>query len=196
MTQYKYLRGSQDSREAVEFDLRSPEDGIPTTCVVNVDLLLCGVHTAPCCDGTDTKLTAQQRYNILKLVEAEREKIITATTPKSNQSWHESGLGSFDEYFRLGDEVTEELVDYFMDLLPPAYMSYGMLQVGEPYSHEQDPDTGKLRATYTTFIKSEGKWKYVGECFYKQEINRVDRKGRLARVLEETAKEVEESCSE
>lgn len=26
MTQYKYLRGSQDSREAVEFDLRSPEE--------------------------------------------------------------------------------------------------------------------------------------------------------------------------
>lgn len=193
MAEYRYLKGSESNRESVEFDLGSPEDGTPTTCVVNVDLLLCGIKTVPCGDGTDVKLNAQQRYDILKLVEAEREKIITATSPKSNQSWHESGLGSFEDYFRIGDEVTEELVDYFMDLLPPAYMGYGMLQVGEPYSHECDPETEKWRATYTTFVKSEGKWRYVGECFYKQEVNRVTDKSRLARVLRETEREVEQA---
>ena len=36
MTQYKYLRGSQDSREAVEFDITRRGQYI-TTCVVDVD---------------------------------------------------------------------------------------------------------------------------------------------------------------
>lgn len=80
-------------------------------------------------------------------------------------------------------------MDYFMDLLPPAFMGYGMLQVGEPYSSELDPDTNKWRNTYTTFAKSEGKWKYVGECFYKQDINRVKQLDRLERALGEIEKE-------
>lgn len=190
MSEYRYLKGTDySSRERVEFDLQGSEGDMPTTCVVDVDLLLCGIKTAPCGNGEDIKLTTEQITEILKFVQEEREKIITATTPKSHESWRESGLGKFGEYFRVGDEVTEELVDYFMDLLPPAFMGYGMLQVGEPYSSELDPDTNTWRNTYTTFAKSEGKWKYVGECFYKQDINRVKQLDRLERALGEIEKE-------
>lgn len=185
MSEYRYIKGSEKQRESVEFSLPAGENEKATVCTVNVDMLLCGVRKAQCGDFEAITLTARQTVDILRLVTEEREKIITATSPKSNESWHESGLGDFGEYFRIGDEVTEELVDYFMDLLPPAYMGYGMLQVGEPYSHENDPETGKYRATYTTFIKSDGKWRYVGECFYKQETNRATRNDRLARALNE-----------
>ena len=39
MTPYKYLRGSRDSREVVEYEI-SRRGHYITTCVVNVDLLL------------------------------------------------------------------------------------------------------------------------------------------------------------
>lgn len=58
MTQYKYLRGSQDSREAVEFDITRRGQYI-TTCVVDVDLLLCGIKAFPCGNGDDVKLTPE-----------------------------------------------------------------------------------------------------------------------------------------
>ncbi|MCD7811287.1 MAG: hypothetical protein LUG91_05475 [Ruminococcus sp.] len=189
MNEYRYLKGSEEHRESVEFDLCGSENNTPTTCVIDVDLLLCGVEIAPCGNGDDIELTQKQIAEILQFVKVERERIITATTPKSYESWQESGIGQFEEYFRVGDEVTEELVDYFMNLLPPTFMNYGMLQVGEPYSSELDPDTNKWKYTYTTFAKSEGKWKYVGECFYKQNINRIKYLDRLELALTEIKKE-------
>lgn len=195
MSKYRYIKGTENNREMVEFEGLSEPLRQAVTMHIDVDLLLCGINKAQYGNGCSVELEPRQRYDILKLVQEEREKIITATSPKSQQSWHDSGLGQFGEYFRVGDEVTEELVDYFMDLLPPAYMGYGMLQVGEPYSHENDPDTGKWRATYTTFVKSEGKWRYVGECFYKQEINRVKNHDRVAKALAEAEREVGQ-CSE
>lgn len=74
MTQYKYLRGSQDSREAVEFDITRRGHYI-TTCVVDVDLLISGLKAFPCGNGDDVKLTAQQRLAILELVQVERKRI-------------------------------------------------------------------------------------------------------------------------
>lgn len=56
---YKYLRGSKDSREVFEFDISKRGQYI-TTCVVDVDLLLCGIKTFPCGNGDDFKLTGQQ----------------------------------------------------------------------------------------------------------------------------------------
>ena len=46
MAQYKYLRGTCDSRESVEFDISKHSQYI-TTCVVDADLLLCGIKTFP-----------------------------------------------------------------------------------------------------------------------------------------------------
>ena len=50
-----------------------------------------------------------------------------------------------------GDYVEQAVVDDAMNMLPPACMRSSCSQVGEPYSHRQDPDTGKWRATYATF---------------------------------------------
>ncbi len=72
--------------------------------------------------------------------------------------------GDFNEDFKPGDYVDQEIVDYFRDVLPPRSMAPGYLQVGEPYSHVPDQD-GRYRATYNTFTKSApGVWKYWGHC--------------------------------
>lgn len=80
---------------------------------------------------------------------------------KDRSDW----LEDFNKDFQPGDYVVQEIVDYFRDVLPPRNMSWGYLQVGEPYNHTPDWE-GKYRATYNTFTKSApGVWLYCGHCF-------------------------------
>ena len=71
-----------------------------------------------------------------------------------------------NERIRIGDYVTQDVVDDFMDCLPPACYSSRCSQMGEPYSCREDPNTGKFRNTYMTFSRVSGQiWKYCGNCF-------------------------------
>ena len=112
---YKYLRGSRDSREIVEFDISKRGQYI-TTCVVDVDLLLCGILSFPCGNGDDVTLTGQRQLDILELVQAEREKITSGIEVKTMESWYGSGL-NFDDYCFPGDTVGEDIVDYFVNVV-------------------------------------------------------------------------------
>lgn len=83
---------------------------------------------------------------------------------------------SFDN-ISVGDYVDQDVVDDLMDLLPPACMSANCSQIGEPYSHRQDPDTGAWKATYATFKKvhghfPQGVWMYCGYCFRGENVER------------------------
>ena len=73
--------------------------------------------------------------------------------------------GDFSKAAQPGDYVEERIVDDMRDVLPPAKMERGFLQVGEPYSHEFDPETGHWRGTFPTFVKEGQNWKYCGNCF-------------------------------
>lgn len=78
---------------------------------------------------------------------------------------------------RIGDLVTQEVVDNAMNILPPACMRSDCSQMGEPYSHRIDPDTGKWRAVYATFkvvgiAGSDILWQYCGHCFRGENIER------------------------
>ena len=67
---------------------------------------------------------------------------------------------------QIGDYVAQEVVDEAMNCLPPACMTSECAQLGEPYSHREDPDTGRWRAVYATFRRvSESVWEYRGHCF-------------------------------
>jgi hypothetical protein len=68
------------------------------------------------------------------------------------------------EYLQIGNIVDDEMVEYAYNVLPPATMNGSMVQIGEPYSHRED-ETGKWRATYATFVKTEAGWTYAGHCF-------------------------------
>ena len=65
----------------------------------------------------------------------------------------------------VGDLVEEEIVQDFMDCLPPACMRGDCAQLGEPFSLRIDKD-GRTRNTYLTFKSvGEGTWEYCGDCF-------------------------------
>lgn len=84
----------------------------------------------------------------------------TEAADKSKDRWN----FMWKDYASIDDEVSEDVIDNFTDILPPRTMSASMLQVGEPYSHEVDKD-GNLKATWMTFEKVESKWYYRGHCF-------------------------------
>jgi len=89
---------------------------------------------------------------------------------KTLEGWEkftdETGKSSWDDYVKPGDFVDEKTADYFLDILPPASMSRGYFQVGEPYSHVYDEETGRYKATFSTFLRvDDGVWKWCGNCF-------------------------------
>ncbi len=78
---------------------------------------------------------------------------------------------------QVGDYVDQAVVDNAMDCLPPACMTSQCSQMGEPYSHREDPETGKWRATYATFKRVGGEWpngiwQYCGHCFRGENVER------------------------
>lgn len=97
------------------------------------------------------------------------------TEIKTLKGWNEfaeqTGKYSWYEYAKIGDIVDETVVDHFMNVMPPRAMSYGYLQMGEPYSHRYDIDR-RLKPTYMTFAKCDGIWRYYGHCFAFETINR------------------------
>ena len=192
MAPYKYLRGSRDSREIVEFDISKCGRYI-TTCVVDVSLLLCGILSFPCGNGDDVTLNGQQQLDILELVQVEREKITSGIEVKTMESWYGSGL-NFDEYCFPGDTVGEDIVDYFVNVVPPVTLRYDCVQAGEEHSSEPD-DSGKCRATYTTFHRTgDGRCRFDGYCFEGENQNRVEKtysQQRFEKRLAEAREEAE-----
>ena len=78
---------------------------------------------------------------------------------------------------KIGDYVEQAVVDDAMDCLPPASMSARCAQMGEPYSHREDPETGRLRPTYYTFKRVAGEWpngiwQFCGCCFQGETVPR------------------------
>ena len=71
-----------------------------------------------------------------------------------NDNEHYFGLDACE----VGDYFTEDMVDGFMNVLPPACMRSDCSQIGEPVSDKMDKD-GKYKPTYTTFKKvDKGIW--------------------------------------
>lgn len=77
--------------------------------------------------------------------------------------WRE--VGDFERAAKPGDLVDEEIVEEFVNCLPPTTLRGDLVQAGEPYSHQYDLETDQWRATYTTFAKVDGEWVYCGKCF-------------------------------
>lgn len=78
---------------------------------------------------------------------------------------------------RVGDIVTADVVMDAMDCMPPVTMRLSCAQLGEPYSHRIDTETGKLRPTFATFrcIEgnfTEGTWEFCGYCFARETTER------------------------
>lgn len=190
MNNLRYYRGGRDSFEAVEFDITKDGGSIYiTTCVINVCLLLAGVKAFPCGNGDDITLTPEQQFEILEFLQAERKKITEAETVKTLFGWHKSGLHSWEEYCKPGELVTEDIVDEFVNSVPPTTLRNGYVQAGEAHSCEPDGD-GALKDTYTTFTyhgkddAGRSLWLHNGYCFKNGTDNKVSVKTSLERRIE------------
>lgn len=74
------------------------------------------------------------------------------------------------EKTKIGDYVDAQVVMNAMNCMPPALMRLSCAQLGEPYSHREDPVEKKFRPTFATFkcVKgdfNDGVWIYCGHCF-------------------------------
>ena len=73
----------------------------------------------------------------------------------------------------IGDYVEAEVVDNFMNMLPPACWRSDCAQIGEPASHMLDERDGKCKATYQTFKRvAKDTWEYCGDCFRGENVKR------------------------
>ena len=114
-------------------------------------------------DGSDIFLSNTQMLLIANEVERLRAEA-AGTGLKTLEKWFESGLPTAEDYLEPGDEVDADLIDYFLNVLPPRTNRAGLLQVGGEISTAKDAN-GRWRPTYLTFKRQGGTWRYAGRCF-------------------------------
>lgn len=92
---------------------------------------------------------------------------------KTLADWQKSDKENINDYLQIGDRVDTEMYNYFANILPPQTDQKRLLQVGGTACEHQINEDGKLMPTYMTFTQDvEGSWKYEGECFNREWINR------------------------
>lgn len=188
---FRYYKGSEKHHEMVEFDVHRKDGSYETTCVVDVNLLLCKIWTYPCGNGDDLELAPKLRLRVLEFIQAERKKITDNCPVKTRRAWHDSGLPSFEDFCFPGDEVDREMVEYFVSVVPPIKTSPNCTQAGEAYSSEFSPRYGRYRDTHTTFHSiGGGRWIFDGYCFYGENENRYTRPTRIEQLIDEAKREV------
>ena len=62
-------------------------------------------------------------------------------------------------------EISGELYDHFLNVLPPLTVVGSYFQCSEPYSHEEMYPGGRLHGKYMTFVKKDGRCWYLGIQF-------------------------------
>lgn len=97
---------------------------------------------------------------------AQTEKILTM------EDWKQAG--SFTHLAKPGDAVVEEIVDEFVNCLPPMVFERDFVQAGEAYGTGYDPKQGRMRMTYITFKRKDRQWYYCGCCFYREDVDRCE----------------------
>lgn len=91
-----------------------------------------------------------------------------------NQDW------LYFDALEVGNYVENEVVDNFMDMLPPACWRSDCAQIGEPAEHMLDKRDGKYKPTYSTFKRIEKDiWEYCGNCFRGENVQKGEKINEL-----------------
>ena len=77
---------------------------------------------------------------------------------KTKAEWEQSSQ-DLNKFLQVGDTVDKEMWEYFLGVLPPAYCSGSLLQIGEPHDHVQGC------ATFPTLHMEAGLWTWKGNCY-------------------------------
>lgn len=107
----------------------------------------------------------EYEYVLFDTYELSKEYYDSIVKPKTIEDWNKSKEDYFDKFFKPGDIVGQDVVEYFVNALPPITFRDDFIQAGEPYSNQIDPEDKKFKATYITFEKGEDNWIYKGNCF-------------------------------
>ncbi len=75
---------------------------------------------------------------------------------KTMEMWNESKV-DFGKFINNGDEIDEELYDYFLGVVPPYEMGSGYFLLGEPYDTDK---AGNL--LFDKFTHKRDKFYYEG----------------------------------
>ncbi len=145
-----------------------------------------GIMYHPCGNGDSVTLNTEQKLEILEFVQKERTKLLGCSLVKTYSGWIGSGISDFTNYCFPGDIVDREMVDAFVNSVPPLMMRDSCTQAGEPYGMERDLMSGLWRNTYLTFSrKTSALWKYDGECFKGENNHRAKYTSKLQKCVEE-----------
>ena len=85
---------------------------------------------------------------------------------KTFRNWTATAM-SLTSFLKPGDEVDQEMADYFINAVPPKTMTTDLIQPGEPYDHFRD-QARKYRPVFATLKRQGEKWFYAGICFSGQ----------------------------
>lgn len=131
---------------------------------------------------TDKNINYKEREEILKIIIKDKPVYLADVEPKfynkeinvidklkTLKGWQESGKNLLD-YLKIGDEVDKELLDYFINELPPRTLNGEIVQIGGADSSDKYG-----RDTYITFATENpfGSWYYKGSCLPEKIINEV-----------------------
>lgn len=81
---------------------------------------------------------------------------------KTMEQWNGSKMNLTD-FLKVGDIVSEDIQDYFIETLPPETYTSNIIQLGEVYTHDNNGTP-----FFITLEKVQGVWTYTG---IKKKIN-------------------------
>lgn len=93
------------------------------------------------------------------------------------EQWHIDGQLNI----KVGQLVSDEVVNELANCVPPRNWGAGYFQVGEPY----DNDAEDLSTLYATFIRKVEGWVYCGHCKNNQTEHREGYCEKLMREYEQ-----------
>lgn len=75
-----------------------------------------------------------------------------------------TGKRSIHSYLKPGERVSEDIIEYLKNIVPPRNLEEKYFQVGTQNGYRINTE-GKAKATYMTFEKkATGVWEYKGNC--------------------------------
>lgn len=116
-------------------------------------------------NGQPIELTDAEVLNTLIFTEKYKMTIRGKEKVKTLKGWQESGFRTFEEYVKPNNLVSEDMVNYFINISTPVIWNSLYVQVGGVTDHFVD-DSGKEQPCFITFKRDSNNsdWKYVGNC--------------------------------
>lgn len=160
----QYNKGGLHNMERIAVPVISKSDGEPVANLeTTVILVECGNIYHYLDNGFAVRLSDAQMVTVANEILKKRAEV-RGTGLKTLSGWRESGLPSVEDYLEVWDEVDGEMLDYFLNVLPPRTNRAGLLQAGGEISTVKNIDGGWL-PTHLTFKQQGGTWRYAGRCF-------------------------------